>query len=427
MFLIKFFNSHRQEIGESASLKFLTVGLSLAHVLIYFLWSNKGPFSGEAIVCWNWFAHCQSYFQLTQAQLQWIWNIFLTLSLIGVALCLHYHTLTWSYFFQGLSFIALLFFYSFDFRLADNTILLILFINFGYLFFPQKVLFVKLITFFSYISWGLNKLNQEWMAGYWLQNNIKYNLPVKGIEWFAVLSIMIEVLVPFLLFSKRLPRFLSAVVILLTYSMTKLFIIGEILNLIEIFLMLFFLLSFFENLKKERKMRYQSHIRPQPTKGWVYVFLALFIPTQLFSSLHPPQSIPSSPLFFQKAPIPVECQHVAFLHFKNKIVELESPLKKIETEYLHCHPLLNFNMAKQLCPTDLLEDNVPKENFQGVQSYFARRLVSEERYNRIFEIKNICSPEVRFQNSRFQSKAQSKAESKTQGKTDNKTHSETTQ
>ena len=384
---MEYLKANLWEIRKSSSLRFFGVLVSLSHAIILYSWWTKAPlFAGQAPVCWKFLPFCNELVFANSANSTAL--IVSSAFFVGISLLsfLSFRVLALGTFSLLIATLINLMFIVYDSSLNSNLNSLIIILSLFFLTLPQKLRVAKVIIISSYFVWGLLKVNNEWLAGYWLSKNLDFYLPPKGIEWIAAISIFAEIVAPLFLLSKQTQRFFTGIGLLLAYNFLKGYIEGFEIAIIHSLLILFFIVSRFEEEKEAREAIYRSYIRPEPSKMWVVSATLLFwifqiLPQGFFTVINKKEW----PLQYLKNPIPIECKYHTFIRYKNGNTHHSSQLLDSYIEKMKCNSMLYFNHAKQMCT-----QYADSPGFAGVSAYFLRRVVSQKEFARIFESENIC-------------------------------------
>ncbi len=385
---MEFIKSNLWEIRNSTSLKFLGFVISLSHAaLLYSWWGNAPLLLGHTPLCWSFLPNCQDLVFSTQGNIQILKYLYVLLTAISLLAFSTNRALGFGLLTLSSASIVNLIFLFYDSSFNTNLNSFVLTMTFFFICIPQKVRVAKVVIISSYFIWGLLKVNNEWLAGYWLSKNLEFYLPPKGIEWVAAISLFAELVVPLFLLSKQTQRFYTGITLILIYSIFTGYIQGIETFLIHLLVILFFVVNFFEEEKEARESIYRSFIRPEPTKLWVAFSIVFIWAFQMF-----PQgffaAIPKIdwPLAYQKNPIPVECKYHSFVVFENELHHHSSKLIEAPVERMHCNSQMYLKNSQKLC-----EEFGSQPKFAGVSAYFLKRVISQKDFTRVFEAENVCN------------------------------------
>lgn len=380
--------SNLWEIQQSAAMKSLGALLAMTHILTYIFWSKSTSAlfqaTGNLPLCWSFFDQCTNYNPFTPGQARSLLTLYVLLA--GAALVIFFteRMLGFGWFFLVLCLGLNGAFYMLDFSLVDNTHVLLFTTNFIFLFVPQKIRLIRLMVLSAYLTLGILKLNQDWMAGFWLSKKIEL-LPAKGAEWVAALSAMIELIAPFLLFSKQWQMFASGFVALLVYHVAGWVFIDFYEPAVFCCFLLYFAINFFEQRRLDREAIYQSFLRPEPSRAWITMGLLVFALFQLSPLRWPIQELIDNPLRMRPYPAPMACQQFNWTKVGLETRELPEDLANIAATDLACNSALRWQAVQETC------SHLKKETgFDSVSSYFRSRKLSEAQFKTVFETPNAC-------------------------------------
>ncbi|MCB0357164.1 MAG: hypothetical protein KDD40_09160 [Bdellovibrionales bacterium] len=384
---MEYLKANLWEIKNSSSLRFLGVILSLSHATILYSWFSKSTLlSGEAAVCWNFLPNCNELVFANTANIKVLFFSYAIFTAISLLCFFSFRVLALGSLTLLFSVLINILFITYDSSLNNNLNSLVIFLNIFFLLIPQKLRISKRIIVSSYFVWGLLKINNEWLAGYWLSKNLDFYLPPKGIEWIAAISIFAEIIAPLFLLSKHSQRFYTGIGLLLVYNIFKGYITGLETAIVHILIIFYFVVSHFEEEKEAREAIYRSYIRPEPSKMWVVITTIIFWMFQILPQGHLfGISKKEWPLQYLKNPIPIECKYHTLINYKHGSTHHSSQILDTHIDKMKCNSMIYFNHAKQLC-----KENNRDPEFVGVSAYFLRRVVSQKDFTRIFESENIC-------------------------------------
>ena len=114
-------------------------------------------------------------------------------------------------------------------------------------------------------------------------------------------------------------------------------------------LILFFIFYFIERRRFERETLYQSYVRPEPTKIWVPIWIALFVAAQSLPLWGSYNKSLRTPVTMNQLTIPADCQQYGYAIFENGIRALPEDLFRPEGDTSHCNVDLRLLHAGKLC------------------------------------------------------------------------------
>ncbi len=394
---MEFLRSNLWEIKKSSTVRIYGILLSLCHILTFIFWLQNDQLplklaQSTSRMCWPVMEECQLITSVPFSMLSLFFAAYLLFAIISVLVLFSSRLVGMGWFFVFLATAMKAVLYFQDYRLSTNIHYLHFLMLVVWLFLPSKILSFKVLLAGYFITSGVHKLSPEWLTGRWFMDHL--NIPVKLAEWLAALSTIIEFIAPVVLFLKDGRYFISAFLVLLVY-LGGLFYVNGFLPPSMLGLMLFvFALQMMEERRVEREFIYQSFIRPEPSKIWSVLIVAIFVIGQALPW------IPSLPVPLQKAGVLLslkkqskinECRQTTFLIYKNQVEELPSDINKGISEESRCDPYLRFLEAKSHC-----EEHRDKEGFITISSFFSSRGLKDTNFHRIFEVEDICHPDTRF-------------------------------
>ena len=385
---MEYIKANLWEIRNSYSLRFLGIVLSIAQGLLLYSWWHKAPlFLGQNPVCWNFLPHCQDFIIAKSVNSHFLLVAYVGLIIISL-ICFATNRIlglaATSLFFATFINLSLVFL---DSNLNNNLNSFVILISLFYLLIPQKQRSSKLLIISSYMVWGLLKINNEWLAGYWLSKNLDTYIPPKGIEWIAAISLFAEIVAPLFLLSKQAQRFFTGIGLLFVYNGLKGYIEGWESSVIHMLFLLHFIIAYVEEEKEAREAIYRSYLRPEPSKMWVVMVALLFWAFQIIpQGFFPIAKAKELPLQYIKNPIPIECKYHTLIRYQGGSLHHDSETLNNLSEKMKCNNLVYFYHAKKLC-TQFAD----QPGFVGVSAYFLKRVVSQKEFTRVFESENICN------------------------------------
>lgn len=384
-----FIKANLWEIKQSSSLKVLGFILALIHIFTFFNWSDLGVLSNPhyAPLCWGFFPQCDQSYLFSHFSPIPFGYTYLILSALALVSFLSFTLIGLGYFLLFTLFIFKSYFYFYDFSLNHNIHSFHLLLGVTFLLIPQKKRLSKALIIATFLIFSALKFNQDWLAGYWLKGNIQIHLPLKGIEWLAALSLFIEAIVPWLLFSKISARFFTGIIILFIYNLFYISI-DPLIAGVSLLLLVFLTILFHEQNRIERESLYRSYLRPEPNKLWIYLTLSLFLSFQLLPQvLHKEQWTSKFPLIYKKYPVPVECEQHSFIQWSRHTLHIVHKMDDDNTNaLLKCKSQPHLMVAKKMC-----ELYSKESHFIGITTSFVNHKISQQQFNPHIQFQNICA------------------------------------
>lgn len=389
---MKFIKKNLWEIERSPSLLILGSLLCALHIVNYFFWSRSASFmasiEGPPLLCWQFFQHCTEIKLIPGSFASAFLVLYLILGILGTLMFLSKRLAGAGWFFLFFCFLLKTLFYVQDASLESNYQNILLLINFCFLLIPNKSNLIRLLVFVGYIMAGFYKLSPEWLAGVTIPNRIA--MPLKGYEWLAVFSVLIEVIMPWLLISRIRVRFLYGFAALFAYHLIQLYFTHQFDHIAAPAILIFLAFEHFEQVRKDRESFYRSYEHPEPSKFWWPVAIGAFVLAQLPTGNNTILRI----FKIEKMGSYSECQQVAFVHNGSKIEQVDLSSDAEIAMNLRCHPTVAFNKVKALCAKFKKEPE-----FQNITSFFLQRQLSEKEYRLVFGSDRFCDSTYTAENS----------------------------
>ncbi len=382
------------EIEKSASLRIFGGLLALTHALTFLYWQLQGhlplAYYTSTPMCWTLFENCLAMRIVPLSVFTALYYFYFVLSLLTA--CVFFFTratlLNWGLLFS--LFLLKAFFYIQDYRLSSNIHYFLFCLQLIYLFVPSKQNVLKGFIVSYYLATGMLKLSPEWLTGQWFMSH-KITRP-KFAEWCAAISVLVEMIGGAALLFKKGKYFVIGFLVLVLYQAVLWWFDGFFPALVQIMALSLFWLAGWEERKFESELLYQSYLRPEPSNLWAGLTLIVFWAIQLIPFLALEQTHPVvETLALDRLASNLECRLTTFAHFNSRIeqISVDAPSgRPIQTQ---CSPYLKFLDAKQAC-----DQFAGTQGFQTVSAYFDLRTLKDPEYKRIFEVEDICKPEVKF-------------------------------
>lgn len=239
----EFFHSNIKNLNEDSSLRLLQLPLILIHFLsaIFFL---KQDFLGiltkiERRICWPFFENCLAYTRFSSFQSQVLFSSYLFLALVCIFLFFKKskHSLSLLVFLE----IFKLLIQSIDYRFMGNYHFMPHVFTLVYLLAHNKSVWLRIWLASFYWSAASLKTNPEWLAG----NSLSFRTPfgfTEPLPYFALLVLLIEINVPFLLLSTKSKFRHSALFIFLIFHLVSFYWVGFFYPMVMVCLLSVFLI-----------------------------------------------------------------------------------------------------------------------------------------------------------------------------------------
>lgn len=380
---MKFIKKNLWEIERSPALLILGSLLSALHIINYFFWSHSSSFmasiEGPPLLCWQFFSQCTDFKLIPGSFASAFLVLYLIFAILGALVFMSRRFAGFAWFCLFFATLLKTLFYVQDASLESNYQNLLLLINICFLIIPNKSSLIRLLVFVGYLMMGFYKLSPEWLAGVTIPARVA--MPLKGYEWLAVFSVLIEIIMPWLLISRIRVRFLYGFAALFGYHLIQLYFTHHFDHIAAPTILVFLAFEHFEQVRKDRESFYRSYEHPEPSKFWWPVAIGAFVLAQL-----PTGNETLLRVFkIEKMGSYSECQQVAFVHAGSKIEQLDLSSDEEIAMNLRCHPTVAFNKVKSLCA------KLKKEaDFQNITSFFLQRQLAEKEYRLVFGSDRFC-------------------------------------
>jgi hypothetical protein len=381
------------ELERSWSLLFLGALFSAIHVINYFFWISSASYLGKVdaspLLCWDFFGNCTEFYFVPPSLTGVLLTTYLITSSIGflVFLTRRFTGFAWTMLF--ISFLLKLTFYAQDASLQMNVHALLLITQFCYLFIPNKTNAIRSIIFGTYILSAIGKLSPEYLSGAAINTHI--SIPLKGLEWVGVFSVVLEVLMPFFLLSRQRLRFGYGFGVLFLFHLAQFYLLRSFEPLGMAILLFFFIGDHFEYSRRERESFYRNYEHPEPSKIWWAFASALFIAAQFPPTAH-------TPLMLMRIEPPktyLDCKQITFVYYGDHVEQTELLSDSSLSRDLACNKSVAFNRVKNIC-----EKNRRNPDFKNVASYFLSRRLAETEFSPVFSSDRFCDSTYSLRDAR---------------------------
>ncbi|MGE0529649.1 MAG: hypothetical protein AB7P49_21565, partial [Bdellovibrionales bacterium] len=301
-------------------------------------------------------------------------------------------TLGYYFLFTGLLFGASLYFQ--DLRLSSNEGYFIFFLTFAYLFVPSKHRLMRWLIVSFFAARGLSQASPDWLTGNWYVEHL--GLPIKLGEWFAALSVLVQMIGSMALLFRDGRYFWSGWIGLFLYQCAQLYV-GELLGAsLGMGALLYILFDELELRKAEREYLYQSFIRPEPTFIWGGLLLAFFWSAQIspFLNLERTSKVRTFLDVWALHPEAAheDCDQQTYAIYKGRAEEIAVGPQLNRQPAMHCNVYMRFLDLKATCK-QLREAD---KEFETLISVMQVRNYRDKTSYRAFEVKDFCNPELTF-------------------------------
>lgn len=385
--MMKFIKKNIWEIERSSSLVLYGILFALLNMTLFFFWrSSAGIVStpeSQPLLCWPFFESCQVIRLIPTALISPLFALIIFTNLLAIAFFAVRRGLVVAWFLLFFSTLVQLLIYAQDASLQSNFLSLFFLISLSYLLIPNKSNLIRLLIFLSYILSAFYKLEPEWLSGVTLPQRLA--IPLKGYEWIAVFSVLIEMVMPWLLISRERIRMAYGFLALFLYQGFHFYFWRQFDQIGAAALLIFVLFEHFEQNKKERESFYRSYEHPEPSKFWWPVILGSFALAQTNWSAQSSLQI----FKIEKANTYSDCQQFSFVQFENKIEQVDTQFDNDLSPRLKCHPTVAFNKTKSMC-----EKNKNESGFKNITTFFLTRGLADTDYKLLFSSNRFCDSNV---------------------------------
>ncbi len=390
---MEYFKSNLWEIRKSLALTYLGAVLALAHILTYANWLSEGSaplkyFAQSTPMCWSLWESCQWVRFLPMAAMEILFQTYVVLAGISLALFLITRMVGLAWFVLMLAFSLNVLFYFQDFRLSSNEQYLLIILNFCFLFIPNKKTLTKFLIISYSVCSGLLKLYPQWMTGNWFEERM--TIHIKLGEWLAAVGYLVETIAPAALLFRDARYFLSGLAAMIAYQVFLWTTSSFYSPVLMLALLSYFIAIVIEDRKTETEFVYQSYIRPEPSKMWVITVLFVFWLAQAMPILplqNPILNRLGHILSLDHMAATSECRISTHLIFKNHIEEVSLENRSEN----NCDAYMRFLELKSICA-----DKSSDPNFQTVFGSMQVRGIKDVKFKTAFEISDFCSASVSF-------------------------------
>ncbi|MBS1968794.1 MAG: PQQ-binding-like beta-propeller repeat protein [Bdellovibrionales bacterium] len=385
-----FFQENREEIQNSPVLRKYGFLLSLIHFFTFSYWFFVGEvynYISKATpgVCQPFLQFCESYRFGNPILWRWILVFYFIIGAIGSVLWLR-KSISLAYSYSYFVLLFKIFIYVQDYRLMGNFHYIHFIFILLFLLVPRKIQLIPISIVLIYLGAGLLKLNSEWISGSALYGDIG---PLK---WIPIQMATIYVIVLELGFSSLL---LSRHRFWQKFALFQFFVFHIYsIQIVGLFYpaVMFCILSIFILMSKEHADM------PSIISVWRYkphrTLSLLFILAQIYPLILPGKSaltgegrLVSLNMFDARA----VCRHTFVVdRGMGHYVQMQLNLESFGTR-IRCEPYVYLEFARRLC-----EDYQKNNDFAVVDIHMQSRLSSEQNFQPIVDINDVCKKEPHF-------------------------------
>lgn len=396
---MEYIRSNIWEIKKSGSLKTLGALLALFHVLQFYLWWDDGDLPLKFVkqslpMCWSLLENCDWLRSIPPEILGVVYYAYAaTMGLAAFILLLSdFVTIGYYLMLGGMIFGMLMYFQ--DLRLSSNEGYFIFFMTFAYLLIPSKHRLMRWLVVSFFAARGLSQASPDWLSGNWYREHL--HIPVKLAEWFAALSLLIQMIGSAALLFRDARYFWTGWLLLFFFECSHLYM-GELLaTSTGLGALLFVVFDEFELRKQEREYIYQSFIRPEPSFiiGGVLLFFFWLAQLTPFFGLNPNSKFRNLIDVWAVHPEAAQedCDQRTFAIFNKRVEQIDVQPQMTRQPSMACNVYMRFLDLKGLCQQ--LKDTDPQ--FVTISSVLDIRSFRDNTNFRAFEVRDFCSPELTF-------------------------------
>jgi hypothetical protein len=395
---LEFIRSNIWEIKKSGSLKTLGALLALFHVLQFYLWWDDGDLPLKFVkqgmpMCWSLMENCDWLRGIPIQILTFFYFAYATLMLLAALILLLSDFVALGYWLMFAGMLCGMTMYFQDLRLSSNEGYFIFFMTFAYLLIPSKHRLMRWLIVSFFAAKGLSQASPDWLSGNWYREHLQ--IPVKLAEWFAALSLLVQMIGSVALLLRDARYFWTGWLLLFFFECTHLYM-GELLaTSVGLGVLLFVVFDEFEVRKQEREYIYQSFIRPEPSFVLGGMLLILFWTAQLTPFLN----LKQNSKFYQVLDIwalhpesaQEECDQRTFVVYKNRTEQIDVHPQMSRQPAMLCNVYMRFLDLKSLC-TQLQAD----PEFVTLSSALDIRSFRDGSNYRAFEVRDFCSSDLTY-------------------------------
>lgn len=344
------------EIKKSASLKTLGALLALFHILQFYLWWDDGDLPLKFVkqglpMCWSLLENCDWLHSIPiQILSVFYYGYAVTMALAAFVLLLSDFVVI-GYYLMSIGLLCGMMMYFQDLRLSSNEGYFIFFMSFAYLFIPSKHRLMRWLIVSFFAARGLSQASPDWLSGNWYREHLE--IPVKLAEWFAALSLLVQMIGSAALLFRDARYFWTGWLLLFGFLCTHLYM-GELLaTSTGLGALLYVVFDEFEVRKQEREYIYQSFIRPEPSFILGALLLILFWTAQItpFMGLSPASKVRQTLDVMALHPDAAQedCDQRTFAIYAKRTEQIDVQPQMSKQPSMACNVYMRFLDLKALC------------------------------------------------------------------------------
>ncbi len=386
------------EIKKSGSLKTLGALLALFHVLQFYLWWDDGGLPLKFVkqglpMCWSLMENCDWLRAIPIEVLTGLYYGYAVFMALAAFVLLLSDFVALGYYLMMIGMLCGMSLYFQDLRLSSNEGYFIFFMSFAFLLIPSKHRLMRFLIVSFFAARGLSQASPEWLSGNWYREHLA--IPVKLAEWFAALSLLVQMIGSVALLFRDARYFWTGWLLLFFFECTHLYM-GELLaTSTGLGALLYILFDEFELRRQEREYIYQSFIRPEPSFVLGGVLLAMFWTAQLtpflgFSHGSQVKNVLDIWALHPEA-AQEDCEQRTFAIYKKRVEQINVQPQMSRQPAMKCNVYMRFLDLKGMC-TQLQAD----PDFVTLSSALDIRSYRDNSTYRAFEVRDFCSADLTF-------------------------------
>lgn len=396
---MEYLRSNIWEIKKSGSLKTLGALLALFHILQFYLWWDDGDLPLKFVkqglpMCWSLMESCEWMRAMPFGVLTGVYYSYATLMALAAIVLLLSDLVTIGFYLMIGGLLCGIILYFQDLRLSSNEGYFIFFMNFSFLFIPSKHRLMRFLIVSFFAARGLSQASPEWLSGNWYREHL--HVPVKLAEWFAALSLLVQMIGSVALLFRDARYFWTGWILLFFFECSHLYM-GELLaTSTGLGALLYIVFDEFELRKQEREYIYQSFIRPEPSFVLGGILMVCFWLAQIspFLGLNRGSHVKSVLDVWALHPEAAQedCEQRTFAIYKKRIEQIDVAPQMSRQAAMQCNVYMRFLDLKGLC-TQLQQQD---PDFITLSSALDIRSYRDNSTFRAFEVRDFCSADLTF-------------------------------
>ncbi len=396
---MEYLKSNIWEIKKSGSLKTLGALLALFHMLQFYLWWDDGDLPLKFVkqgtpMCWSLMENCDWLRATPIGILTGLYFAYAGFMALSAIVLLISDFVALGFYLMVAGMLCGMSMYFQDLRLSSNEGYFIFFMTFAFLFIPSKHRCMRFLIVSFFAARGLSQASPEWLSGNWYREHL--TIPVKLAEWFAALSLLVQMIGSVALLFRDARYFWTGWLLLFFFECTHLYM-GELLaTSTGLGVLLYIVFDEFEVRKQEREYIYQSFIRPEPSFVLGGILLVLFWTAQLTPFIGLTRGSPVKNVLDIWALHPEaaqeDCEQRTFAVYKKRIEQIDVQPQMSRQPAMQCNVYMRFLDLKAMCGQLKAQD----PDFVTLSSALDIRSYRDNSTFRAFEVRDFCTDDLTF-------------------------------